>query len=105
MRKILFYVVFLTPLLPAQPQAGPPRTFASQCSTCHGADASGTDRAPSILPFVSSHSNQELTTLVRTGRVDKGMPKFDWTDSEIQALNDFLRGLSTPRAAAGGGGG
>ena len=107
MRKIFSCLVFLTPLLPAQPQAGSARTFATQCSTCHGADATGTDRAPGILPFVSSHSSQELSALVRTGRADRGMPKFDLNDSELQALNDFLRGLGSgaPRAATGGAGG
>ncbi|MGO9897417.1 MAG: PQQ-binding-like beta-propeller repeat protein [Bryobacteraceae bacterium] len=92
MRKTSFYSLFLTPLLLAQPQARP-TTFATHCTVCHGGDANGTDRAIGILPFVTSHSDRELSTLVRNGRLDRGMPKFDFNDSEMKELIARLRGL------------
>jgi alcohol dehydrogenase (cytochrome c) len=101
----------LTPLLLAQPQTRPARTFASHCVICHSGDANGTDRAPGILAFVTSHSDEEVSALVRTGRPDRGMPKFDFDDPEIKVLIAHLRGLASgavsamPGPGRGGGGG
>jgi alcohol dehydrogenase (cytochrome c) len=79
-----------------------PKSFESQCSLCHGGNGSGTDRAPGILPFVASHSGEELAALVRAGRIDRGMPKFDLNDAEMGALIGQLQSLG---AGAGRGGG
>jgi alcohol dehydrogenase (cytochrome c) len=102
-----FCLFFLTPWLLAQPQTRA-RTFETHCSICHGGDANGTDRAMAILPFVASHSDQEVSALVRSGRPERGMPKFDFNDSEMQALIARLRGLAsgtgTAAAAPGRGG-
>ena len=103
MRKALFCFFLLTPSLISQPQARPARTFGTHCSICHGGNAGGTDRAPNILPFVTSHSDAELTALVRSGRLDKGMPDFDFTDSEMKVLIGYLRGLSSGAASAAAG--
>lgn len=104
-RKTSFPLFLLTPLLFAQPQPRPARTFESHCVICHGADANGTDRAAGIMPFITSHSDEEISTLVRTGRLDRGMPKFDFSDAEIQVLIAHLRGLAsgTINAASGPG--
>jgi alcohol dehydrogenase (cytochrome c) len=77
----------------AQQAAAPVRTFANRCRICHGSDGNGTDRAPALLGFVGSHSDAEIATLVRTGRLDKGMPRFDFTDDEMKTLLAHLRGL------------
>ncbi len=71
------------------------RSFGTHCTICHGGDANGSDRAPGILTFVGSHSDAEVSALVRTGRPDKGMPRFDFTDAEMNALLMHLRGLSS----------
>src|ERR1017187_2962963 len=97
------WLFLLTPWLPAQPQARPPRTFGTYCTTCHGGDANGTDRAVGILPFLTSHSDVELADLVRNGRLDRGMPKFDFNDSEMKALTDHLHGLASGAIAAAAG--
>jgi len=105
LRRAAFCLLLLTPFLPARPQARPARTFATHCTFCHGGDANGTDRAPGILSFVAAHSDAELSVLVRTGRPDRGMPKFDFNDSEMKVLAEHLRGLAagTVSAAAGPG--
>jgi mono/diheme cytochrome c family protein len=77
----------------AQQPTAPVRTFANRCRICHGSDGNGTDRAPALLGFVGSHSDAEITTLVHTGRLDKGMPRFDFTDDEMKELLTHLRGL------------
>jgi alcohol dehydrogenase (cytochrome c) len=91
----------------AQQTPATARSFASRCAICHGGDANGTDRAPAILGFVGSHSDAEIAALVRTGRPDKGMPRFDFTDDEMTALLTHLKGLAagTVQPAPGRGGG
>jgi alcohol dehydrogenase (cytochrome c) len=60
------------------------------------------------LGFVASHSNEEVAQLVRTGQLDRGMPRFDFNDEEMRALQTYLRGLIAgmvlPQAGRGGGG-
>jgi alcohol dehydrogenase (cytochrome c) len=108
MRTTYFYLFLLTRVLFAQTPARPARTFGTHCTICHGGDARGTDRAVGILPFVTSHSDEELYALVRNGRPDKGMPKFDFNESEMRVLSDHLRGLASgaisPGARPGRGG-
>jgi alcohol dehydrogenase (cytochrome c) len=103
MRKTYFCLFLLTPLSLAQPQARPARTFATHCTICHGGDANGTDRAIGILPFVASHSDQEISALVRSGRLDRGMPKFDFNDSEMKVLTGRLRDLASAATGAAAG--
>src|SRR5271157_5989058 len=107
MRNTLFCLFLLTPCLISQPQARPARTFGTHCTICHGGDATGSDRAPGILPFLASHSDAEFSALVRNGRPDRGMPNFDFNDSEMKVLIGHLRGLTsgaTGAAAAPAGG-
>ncbi len=99
------FFLFIMPLALAQTEGRPARTFESHCVICHGSDANGTDRAPGILPFITSHSDEEVAVLVRTGRLDRGMPKFDFTDAEIKVLIAHLRGLASGAISAGGGAG
>jgi alcohol dehydrogenase (cytochrome c) len=104
-RTIGLFLVTASALL-AQPRGGPTRTFANRCTICHGGDGTGTDRAPAILTFVAAHSDSELAVLVRTGRLDKGMPRFDFTSDEMEALLAHLRNLvsgATQVANDGGG--
>jgi alcohol dehydrogenase (cytochrome c) len=89
--------------VPAFSQQPALRTYVSRCNICHGGDANGTDRAPGILSYVGSHSDVEIATLVRTGRLDKGMPKFDFTDDELKTLLAHLHGLANGTVQPGGG--
>jgi alcohol dehydrogenase (cytochrome c) len=82
-----------------QAQQRPPKTFGSHCAMCHSSDGSGTDRAPAILSFVGSHSDNDVVALVRAGRLDRGMPKFDFTDSEAKGLMAYLRGITSGTVA------
>ena len=84
---------------PAQP-APQPKNFGTRCAFCHGNDATGTDRAPNILPFVQSHSDEEIDALVHTGRPDRGMPKFDFNADETKTLLTYLHCLATGTVTA-----
>jgi mono/diheme cytochrome c family protein len=50
--------------------------FDNHCSSCHGGDAAGTNRAPSLIRFIGYHTDAEVADLIRTGRIEKGMPAF-----------------------------
>jgi alcohol dehydrogenase (cytochrome c) len=95
MQRLLPCVLLFASAAMAQSSAAPVKSFDSHCSICHGGDANGTDRAPGILAYVGSHSPAEIAALVRAGRLDKGMPRFDFTDSEMASLLDHLNGLRT----------
>jgi len=98
-------VLFIIGAAHAQQPAPPVRTFGNRCTICHGTDGNGSDRAPALLGFVAAHSDADIATLVRTGRLDKGMPRFDFSADEMKALVAHLRGLvsgdiaAAPRAA------
>jgi alcohol dehydrogenase (cytochrome c) len=108
-RLTICYLLLATAPVFAQQAPKSFRSFTSHCTICHGGDANGTERAPSILGFVGSHSDSEIAALVRTGRLDKGMPRFDFSDDEMQTLLTYLHGLATGRiqgaAGPGRGGG
>src|SRR5437764_15243079 len=106
MRRTLFCVFLATVSVNrAQQPSGSARSFANRCTMCHGGDGNGSDRAPAILSFVGSHSDAELATLVRNGRFDKGMPRFDFSDDEMKVLVTHLRGLASGTIAAAAGAG
>jgi cytochrome c oxidase cbb3-type subunit III len=66
----------------AAPGAGDPKrgasVFAAYCSSCHGADGHGSDRASSIVDgsYLALVSDQNLRTTVIVGRREWGAP--DW---------------------------
>ena len=100
MKKFVSCLFLVTVVAVAQPA----RSFQTHCTICHGSDGNGTDRAPGLLNYVGTHSGEELSALVRAGRVDRGMPKFDFNDAEMATLLNHLQGLrnGTITAAAGG---
>jgi alcohol dehydrogenase (cytochrome c) len=74
--------------------AAPPSLFETRCAACHGADASGADRAPSLLGYIRYHTDTELSALIRAGRPERGMPAFALSDAEVRGLAAHLRILS-----------
>jgi alcohol dehydrogenase (cytochrome c) len=105
MRKILV-CLFGFALLAAgqqQPAASPgAASFATRCSVCHGADGNGNERAPAILGFVGSNSDERVAALIRSGV--RAMPPHTIADGEMKELVSFLRTLRAPAAAGGRGG-
>ena len=70
-------------------------SFASHCVLCHAGDGGGTNRAPSILGYLGSHSRAETAALIRSGVQEKGMPAFDLAEEELHALVAYLDTLDT----------
>jgi len=77
---------------PEQIDAGRP-LFASRCGFCHGRDAAGGESGPDLTrSAVTAEDNRgdKIGPVVRSGRVDKGMPAFNLPDAEIAAIVAFV---------------
>ena len=71
--------------------------YSVNCTFCHGADIRGGDSGPSLLrsAMVLDDQNGELIgPVVRGGRVDRGMPKFSFTDEQLQDVVAFLHSFT-----------
>ena len=70
--------------------------FESQCARCHGPRGGGGELGPAITGTVAERSNQELSTIVPSGRPSQGMPAFEMQGAELNNLVSFLRTLAPP---------
>lgn len=66
-------------------------TFERACAKCHGGDGNGGEMARGILYRLPVRDDQQLTTLIREGLPQQGMPPVSVPDSEMTALVRFLR--------------
>jgi len=95
------------------PQSYPPELvltgqtrFASECGFCHGRDAAGGENGPDLTrsTLVAEDSRgDKIRIVVRSGRVEKGMPSFDMSEDEIAAIVAFIHNQKTKSEAVGGG--
>jgi alcohol dehydrogenase (cytochrome c) len=69
------------------------KTFETFCARCHGADARGGDMGPPIALRLSNLDDTELAALIRTGRINKGMPPTPMPLATRRRLIALLRGL------------
>jgi len=90
---------------PEQVEAGRTR-FAAQCGFCHGRDANGaeggTDLTRSELVAEDVRGNR-IGPLVRTGRIDRGMPAFSLPESDLAAIVAFIHHQKAEADSAVGG--
>ena len=77
-----------------RPQPAPPQ-FAQICALCHGADARGTDRAPSLVnnEHLRAMSENDVSDTISKGRGK--MPAFPLPSSDVQALARYVRSLNS----------
>ena len=88
-----------------QVQAGGVR-FAAQCGFCHGRDAAGGESGPDLTRselVAQDMRGDKIGPLLRTGRVDAGMPAFQLGNSELSAIVAFVHSQIEKFAALGGG--
>jgi cytochrome c oxidase cbb3-type subunit 3 len=77
---------------PEQVRAGQP-IFAAQCGFCHGRDATGGESGPDLTRsalVAEDVRGDKIAPVVRSGRVDKGMPPFSLGDADLAAVVAFI---------------
>lgn len=82
---------------PAQVQTGN-ALFQQNCAFCHGRDAGGGETGPDLTrsKLVADDVNgDKIGVVVRNGRPDKGMPRFNLPDADIAALVAFIHTQKT----------
>lgn len=74
------------------------KQFLRTCAGCHGGDGLGGERGPNIANPDSSRlkSKASIAALLRTGIPDAGMPAFQFTAAQTNAIVAFVRSLVTP---------
>jgi PQQ-dependent dehydrogenase (methanol/ethanol family) len=73
----------------------PPKQFVQTCTLCHGGDARGTDRAPSLVNNADLRSmpDSAISDVIRKEK--GGMPAFLLSSAEIETLTRYVRSLNT----------
>lgn len=67
--------------------------FRQDCSFCHGRAATGGESGPDLTRsklVTEDVDGDKIGPVVRNGRPDKGMPRFDRSDDEIASLVAFI---------------
>jgi cytochrome c oxidase cbb3-type subunit 3 len=67
--------------------------FQQNCAFCHGKDAGGGESGPDLTrsKLVSSDvKGENIGTLIKNGRPEKGMPRFNLPDAEVTSLVAFV---------------
>ena len=80
--------------------------FSSQCGFCHGRDAAGGESGPDLTRssvVAEDLRGNKIAPVLRNGRVDKGMPAFNLTPSEVAAIVAFIHDQKTKAESEQGG--
>jgi cytochrome c oxidase cbb3-type subunit 3 len=80
--------------------------FSSECGFCHGRDAAGGETGPDLTRsnlVAEDFRGDKIIPLLRAGRVDKGMPKFDLSQAEFDAIVAFIHDQKSKSETLGGG--
>jgi cytochrome c oxidase cbb3-type subunit 3 len=67
--------------------------FLQNCGFCHGRDAGGGETGPDLTGsklVTEDAKGDKIGSVIRNGRPDKGMPRFNLSDPEIAALVTFI---------------
>jgi mono/diheme cytochrome c family protein/sRNA-binding regulator protein Hfq len=71
--------------------------YSVNCTFCHGADTRGGDGGPSLLRaaiVLDDQRGELIAPVVKNGRADRGMPKFSFTDDQIQDIVAFIHSFT-----------
>src|SRR6201996_5013138 len=97
---------------PAAPTANPAALesgksqFLQQCGFCHGRDAGGGETGPDLTRsklVADDVAGNQIGVVVRNGRPEKGMPRFNVSDQELAALVAFIHDQKTKAESQKGG--
>lgn len=68
-------------------------TFMQNCAFCHGRDAGGGETGPSLTTsklVAGDVGGNKIGEVVRNGRPDKGMPRFNFSEQDLSAVVAFI---------------
>jgi cytochrome c oxidase cbb3-type subunit III len=88
-----------------QVQAGQ-RLFAAQCGFCHGRDAAGGESGPDLTRstlVAEDVRGDKIAGVIRNGRVDKGMPAFNLSETDMATIVAFVHDAKTSAESSLGG--
>ncbi len=93
-----------TPLAAGVGQGG--SLFLEECSFCHGRDAGGGEQGPDLTRsklVADDAGGDKIAPVIREGRPEHGMPRFNLPDSEISALVAFIHSQKVKAESQKGG--
>lgn len=67
--------------------------FQQQCGFCHGRDAGGGETGPSLIEselVKNDKKGTEIASVIRNGRPEKGMPKFDLSATAMDGVVAYI---------------
>lgn len=88
---LIFILSFSTPRPAA---ADGEESYQTRCALCHGGDATGTDRATSIIPTLQTSATDRLARIITDGVSSKGMPAVEMPTDELGPLVTYLKTLA-----------
>ncbi|MEG9436086.1 c-type cytochrome [Edaphobacter sp. HDX4] len=71
-------------------------TYGVSCAFCHGSDARGGEVGPNLLRstvVLQDQSGELIAPIVHGARADKGMPRIELTDAQIQDVAAWLHSI------------
>src|SRR5215813_5275413 len=80
--------------------------FTAECGFCHGRDAAGGETGPDLtrsMLVAEDFRGDKIGPLLRSGRVEKGMPSFSLNVEDTDAIVAFIHDQKTKMEAVGGG--
>jgi cytochrome c oxidase cbb3-type subunit III len=80
--------------------------FLQQCAFCHGRDTGGGETGPDLTRskvVADDAAGNQIGVVVRNGRPEKGMPRFNVSDQELTALVAFIHDQKTKAESQKGG--
>jgi cytochrome c oxidase cbb3-type subunit III len=80
--------------------------FIAECGFCHGRDTAGGETGPDLTRSIlvaEDFRGDKIGPLLRSGRVDKGMPSFGQNVEDTDAIVAFIHDQKTKMEAVGGG--
>jgi cytochrome c oxidase cbb3-type subunit 3 len=78
--------------------------FQQQCGFCHGRDAGGGETGPSLVDselVKRDKTGAEIAGVIHNGRPEKGMPKFDLSETAMAGVVAFIYNQEAGNASNG----
>lgn len=74
------------------------RVFQAKCANCHGMAATGSERAPDLLPVIRNMNARQFAALVlKRYDLDSGVARRSQDPSTLeQTINEIMRGSEAP---------